>query len=98
MFNEFDPVKANLTNYWPFDGNLIDVVGGKHMTIGQNASFSSDNNGNTNSSLDLNNGYVKAPDGIYFNGDFTITVWVMPRKFTNGSRLLDFAILNSNGT
>lgn len=34
--------------------------------------------------------YAKLPDGVYFNGDFTIECWVYPTAFTNWSRIIDF--------
>ena len=96
MLNEFDPVKVNLIHYWPFDGNFSDVVSNKKAKP-HSAPFSNDHNGKANSSLDLNNGHVSVPNGIYFNGDFTITVWTMLRIITSGS-ILDFANnQNSNG-
>ena len=38
----------------------------------------------------MNRGYVQAPEGIYFNGDFTITAWVILRNVTEWARILDF--------
>ena len=90
QLNEFDPKKLNLINYWPFDGNRVDIVTGKYLTMGQSAFFSNDHNQNENTALDLNNGYVQAPEGIYFNGDFTISAWVMLKKDTKYGRILDF--------
>ena len=88
--NEFDPKKLNLINYWPFDGNFVDIVTGKYLTLGKSVTFSNDHNEKENSALDLNNGYVEAPEGIYFNGDFTISAWFMLRKNTSYARILDF--------
>ena len=75
----------------PFDGDLIDEVGGKNMAMGQSASFTNDKNGKASSALDLNVGYVKAPNGVYFNGDFPITLWAMLRTASDWARILDFA-------
>ena len=56
----------------------------------RNATFSNNRNGKANSSLDLKNGYAQAPEGVYFNSDFTITAWVMLRKNTVWARIIDF--------
>ena len=34
--------------------------------------------------------YVNAKSGVYFNGNFTIEVWVYPRSYANWSRIIDF--------
>ncbi len=42
-------------------------------------------------SLNGTNGYVQAPSGVWFNGDFTIEGWVFVRSYNSWSRLIDFA-------
>ena len=83
-----------LVNYWSFDNCLLDFIGGKNMVMGQYASFTNDRNEIVSSALDLNRGYVQAPEGIYFHGDFTITAWVVLRSVSQWARILDFG----NGT
>ena len=34
--------------------------------------------------------YAKLPNGVYFDGDFTIECWVYPTAFSNWSRIIDF--------
>lgn len=41
-------------------------------------------------SLDGTNDYAQAPNGVYFNGDFTIEGWVNVRSHNAWARLLDF--------
>lgn len=41
--------------------------------------------------LDGTNGYVQVPNGVWFNGNFTIEGWVFVRSYNNWSRLVDFA-------
>ena len=77
-------------NYWPLNGNLVDIVGGNDMIFGTNANFSSDRKGNELSALDLNFGYCTVPPGVYFKGDFTITLWGMLRNLTSYARIIDF--------
>jgi hypothetical protein len=47
----------------------------------------------TNTALDLDggSGYVEVPDGVWFNGDFTIELKAFLRSYSNWGRLLDFA-------
>ena len=80
-----------MINYWPFEGNLIDLVGGKDMKMGQSASFTNDRNEKSSSALDLKVGNVQVPDGVYFYGDFTITSWIMLRKVSNWAKILYFS-------
>ena len=57
----------------------------------ESASFTNYRNNIVSSALDLNVGYVQAPEGVYFSGDFTITVWVMYRNIkSNYAKILDF--------
>ena len=85
-----ESVNENLIHYWPFRGDLNDVVSGAHLAEGQNVSFVQDRNNNANSALSLNDGFVQAPPGVYFNGDFTISAWVRVNQVGNFTRLLDF--------
>jgi hypothetical protein len=47
----------------------------------------------TNAALDLNgvNGYVDVPDGVWFNGNFTLELKAFLRSYSNWGRFLDFA-------
>lgn len=47
-----------------------------------------------NTSVYLNSGYLQAPPGVYFNGDFTIIAWIKLNQSVTWSRLFDFANLN----
>ena len=69
-----------LIHYWSFNGNLNDVVGGKHLTNGANCKLSNDRFGRPNSAISLNNGYYKVPTGTYLSGDFTLSLWFNVRS------------------
>ena len=70
------PNPCGLINYWPFNGNYDDVIGGANLFGGQNFTLSGDRNGMTSSALELGSiGYLQAPSGVYFNGDFSVTCW-----------------------
>jgi len=62
--------------YWPFDSNLNDVISGANLFGGSNYSFTLDRFNSSNAALSLINGYLLLPQGIYFNGDYTLTVWI----------------------
>ena len=80
-------------NFWPIDNNLIDVVGGAHMTNKRFVTFVNDRNGETTSAISFNNGYYSVPPGIYFTGDFTITFWGF--SITGYSNFISFTV-NAN--
>ena len=54
------------------------------LTNSLNAQFVDD------SHLWLNSGYVTAPPGVYFNGDFSVSVWIKPINLGSWQRVFDF--------
>ena len=54
------------------------------LTNSLNAQFVDD------SYLWLNSGYVTAPPGVYFNGDFSVSVWIKPINLASWQRVFDF--------
>jgi len=85
-----------LINSWAFNGDFSDSVGGANVTGGINYGLTFDRFGNPNSALNLTNGYVQLPQGIYFSGPYTVTVWVYPMQMSaSTSRIFEFA--NGNG-
>jgi len=85
-----------LINYWPIKNNMDDYVGSSHMTYAANNYFSSDRFNNTNSALNFVNGYNIVPSGVYFNGDFTVTLWISYNQMIDWSRILEFSNLKSD--
>ena len=72
------------------------MIGGANLFGGRNFSLSDDRNGMTSSALELgSDGYLQAPVGIYFNGDFSVTCWffLLATPIQN-PRIFDFG----NGT
>ena len=96
LINIFAPPVAytsGLTNYWPFSGNTIDVVGGMNLAIQSNGQYDLDRFGNSNSTLYLNQGWAIAPAGLYFNCNigYTIILWVKLIAMGSGNpRLFNF--------
>ena len=44
-----------------------------------------------NSAIHLNYGFLTVPHGVYFNQDFTISVWIKPYTYKLNNRILDFS-------
>ena len=70
--------------------NLNDVAGGANLFNGQSYSFTTDRFCNLNSAIYFNEGYLQVPTGVYFNGDFTLTVWIQLKSYQSFSRIIDF--------
>ena len=66
------------------------------MFNGANASLTYDRFNNSNSALDLNNGFYQIPNGVYFNGPFTIAAWFYAREPRPFSRLVDIGFSNGS--
>lgn len=43
-----------------------------------------------NSYIWLNWGYLSAPAGVYFSGDFSVSVWIYVINFSVWERIIDF--------
>ncbi len=71
-----------LQYYWPFCSSFTDIISQVTLSNGTNAGFIRDRFRNNNSALNLENGYLQAPSGVYFNGgSYTFMAWVYPRSF-----------------
>ncbi|CAF0727765.1 unnamed protein product [Brachionus calyciflorus] len=82
---------AGLINYWPIYNSLLsDLIESKDLYEPVNAGFTSDRFGNNGAAIALNKGHYKVPQGVYFNGDFTVTSWVKVKQVIGFSRLFDF--------
>jgi hypothetical protein len=85
----YSSINAYLTNYWPFNNNLNDVISGLNLYGGSGGSFTSDRLNQQSSALLLNPGYLLFPPSIYFKGDMTISVWVKPNSVIGFARVID---------
>ena len=86
----FLSLTKNLTNYWPMDNNINDIAGGAHLYNGYNVEFVKDRFGNPNSAMRFSDGYYQVPPGVYFNVDFTISVWLKLNVYLTNSKIIDF--------
>jgi hypothetical protein len=85
----YSPIDAYLTNYWPFNNNLNDIVSEANINTGSGYGFGTDRLNSQNSALNLAPGYLQLPAGVYFKGDFTISLWVNPTQISNYGRIID---------
>jgi arabinan endo-1,5-alpha-L-arabinosidase len=61
------------------------------MSYGSNVTLTSDRFNNPNSALDFQSGYNTLPGGVYFNGDFTFTVWIYYNQNPAWATILEFS-------
>ena len=81
-----------LINYWPINNNSMnDYVGTSNMIYGANNTYCPDRFNNTNSALNFENGFNTVPSGFYFNGDFTVSVWIYYNQNPALARVLEFS-------
>ena len=66
------------------------MKGTAHLYNGVNATFTTDRFQNEKSAIRLTYGYYQVPAGVYFSGDFTISVWIRLNKLVSWARIIDF--------
>lgn len=76
-------------HHWPLS-NLSDVAGNRHLLGGLNFEYVSDRHNKPASAVHLQRGFLQAPTGAYFYGDFSITAWLQLRAHQPWLRLVDF--------
>ena len=79
-----------MINYWTFDNQPNDIIGGANLFSGVNTSFVSDRSGNDYSAVYLNKGFYNVPSGVYFSGNHTVSVWAKAIEFSSYARIIDF--------
>ncbi|RNA15340.1 Alginate lyase N-terminal domain-containing, partial [Brachionus plicatilis] len=94
--NNCDDING-LINYWPiYESQVNDIVEGKDLYAPVNAFTTADRHGNENAAIRLKSGYYRVPEGVYFNGDFTVMAWAKVNKLVSFSRLFDFGVSRSS--
>jgi arabinan endo-1,5-alpha-L-arabinosidase len=82
---------SGLVNYWPLvGGNTRDFIAQSDLFACINMTFVADRFGNPNSAIYLNNGFCKAPPGVYFSLTLTVMGWLKIVQPTSWSRFFDF--------
>jgi len=83
--------KNGLVHAWSFNGNMLnDEINGYDLSEPKNVHLATDRFDNSNSALQLENGYLKVPLGVYFSDSFTVTVWFKLNSLRYNSRIIDF--------
>jgi hypothetical protein len=66
-----------LVNYWPFNGNFSDVVGGGTLTPSGTVTFIPDRYNNASKAAYINGGYLSLPSQAYVTGPaFSLMGWI----------------------
>lgn len=87
---------TSISNFWRLESSLYNVSilddssGDAKLIGGLGYSAGIARLQRSYESLNLATGYVQAPIGIYFSGDFTITLWVYFKTFKDVNNIVDF--------
>lgn len=83
---------SGLILHYPLDGNAVDYTAFDRDGTVNGAVPTTDRLGSEGKALlfDGTNDYVDVPDGVYFNGNFTVNAWVYETAYKSWSRLFDF--------
>ncbi len=86
-------LSINLQNSWSFNGDYSDQIGGENLitTSSVNFGLTNDRFGNPNSALNLTSGYMVIPPGIYFQGAFTIVLWIKVQQSIANQKIVEFS-------
>ena len=80
-----------LVHFWPLD-HLIDIIGGKNLSVEPNVKFTSDRHDNTYSAIQFNNGYGEFPVNQYLEPTgSTYMLWIKMLAYTTYQGILSFA-------
>ncbi len=103
MTNSLAGNEPGLLGYWRFDegsgSNTLDITGhgynakviGNPAWIASAVPIASPDPGYALNLTGTNSEYVQVPNGVWFNGDFTVEGWVYVRSYNKWSRLFEFA-------
>ena len=81
---------SDLTNYWPISSlSPSDFVGGLDMTSSNAFVYLSDRKGVNNEALNINGRAKALPNAVYFNSEFTISVWVKTTTSQSWARIFE---------
>jgi hypothetical protein len=80
-----------LKNYWPIDNHVNDTVSKANLYNGVNVDLVEDRFKTPNSAIRFSSGSYEMKPGFYFNGDFTISLWIrMLNPNSYDSRIISF--------
>jgi hypothetical protein len=91
VIEDYSAINDNLIHHWPMNNNYNDIIGGKTLINPVGVSFITDRLNSPSSAISINYGYIQAPAGVYFSGDFTVTTWFRSdTALVTNCRLFDF--------
>ena len=70
--------------------SLNDSIGGANLYGGTSWTYTYDRFGNPNQAILFSSGFLQAPPGIYFQGEFTFIAWVFWKGLISWSGIIDF--------
>ena len=76
--------------------NMSDVVGGANLYSGSSYQFTYDRFCNPNQAIYFNQGFLSAPTGVYFSGDFTTISWIQLKSYQSYSSIYTFGYGTAN--
>ena len=85
---DFSSITASMTNHWPFNSNLNDIISSANLIQPVNIAFTTDRLGSSASALYINGGSLTIPSGTFISGDFTVSAWVKVHALTNSDARL----------
>ena len=87
---DYSSINNYMTNYWPMNNHVMDIVGGSDMFGGpiSGKSFVNDRLNRPNGALYLQNSYYLLPEGVYFSGEYTLSLWVKMISMTTYGRIM----------
>ena len=72
------------------DNHVNDTISGANMYNGYNVQFVKDRFGKPNSAIRFSDGFYQVPPGVYFKGDFTVSVWIKAISSFADAAIFDF--------
>ena len=90
MDTYYKALNESMVNHLPFSNHLIDLMTQKSSINPINLTFTIDRYKAASNALSLNYGSLNLPSGIYFDGDFTLSIWVKVRSVSPRTKILDF--------
>ncbi len=98
MNNALNPSTFNVTlglvHYWPFNGDLRDIINRSDLIYGANGEYTSNRNFKLSSAYYLRNGYLSLPSNVYIQGSYTVMSWVRVISVSKYMRLIEVGSSN----
>ena len=94
---DYSAINASLINYWPFNNNYDDIVGGANMfSPSGSITFTKDRLNSQKGAVYLNKVNLRIPTFNNFPLNFTISVWIKQHTITFDARIIDIGTLSGS--